>query len=593
MRHGYNQALAAKQRSIGFLMILMQRLVTSSTAAIRTTLEKRQVVLESPQPQDHLFDLVETGEWAELDGQSQVDIAVQAAGWAQEKAEVDTLLNLARETEAQGTDAKAEALLELIYKLQQDENDPALKVLVFTEFVPTQAMLAGFLESRGFSVALLNGSMDLDARTGAQQAFAGEKRVLVSTEAGGEGLNLQFCHVVVNFDMPWNPMRLEQRIGRVDRIGQKRVVRAINFVLEDTVEHRVRQVLEQKLAIIAEEFGVDKASDVMDSVVAEPIFDELFVLGLQDPASIEKECDAAISQVRDKVAQASKNSVLLADSHPQQPDDARKWRDHPAQFWLECAITTGLPARGGSAVKTGDAWRVRWADGSESPRACFDARTAEQNPELEWITLEDPRARAVISELPRWVAGQPLPYVKVGGLPDGVKGVWSLWEIILSAPDFNHKRFLPVFVTDDGRTFVPTAKRIWDLLLTEAIEIHGKSDSEESAAWFDASMSSAEAQGEQLFASMQEEHRARLKDERERAHYAYDARYKAIGRIGLPQVREHRRKRLDVEHLARLAALTDAEASIPSLNAVLMLRIGTTSGSGNGARARAREEWNA
>lgn len=577
VRHGYNQALAAKQRHIGFLMILMQRLVTSSTAAIRTTLEKRQALLDSPQPQANLFDAAEMDEWAELDGQSQVDIAVQAAGWVQEKAEVDLLLNLARETEAQGTDAKAEALLELIYKLQQEENDPALKVLVFTEFVPTQAMLAGFLESRGFSIALLNGGMDLDARAKAQQAFAGDKRVLISTDAGGEGLNLQFCHVVVNFDMPWNPMRLEQRIGRVDRIGQQHVVRAINFVLEDTVEHRVRQVLEEKLAVIAEQFGVDKASDVMDSVETEPIFDELFVHGLQDPASIEKECDAAINQVRDKVAEARKNSGLLADTHALEPDDARKWRDHPAQFWLERAITAGLPARGGAAVKSGEAWRVRWADGSESPRVCFDARTAEQNPELEWVTLEDPRARAVISELPRWVAGQPLPCVRVGGLPDGIAGVWSLWEISLSAPELSRKRFLPVFATDDGRTFVPTAKRIWDLLLTEAIDILGKSTTTESAAWFDTATTAARAQGERLFSSLLEEHRARLKDERERARYAYDARYQAIGRIGLPQVREHRRKRLDAEHQARMVALDAAEASVPDLNAVLMLRIGPSS----------------
>ena len=578
VRHGYNQALASKQRHIGFLMILMQRLVTSSTAAIRTTLEKRQALLDAPQPQANLFENTSADEWADLDGQSQVDLAMQSSGWELEKSEVEMLLELARETEAAGTDAKAEALLELIYKLQQEENDPALKVLVFTEFVPTQAMLAGFLESRGFSIALLNGGMDLDARAKAQQAFAGDKRVLISTDAGGEGLNLQFCHVIVNFDMPWNPMRLEQRIGRVDRIGQQHVVRAINFVLEDTVEHRVRQVLEEKLAVIAEEFGVDKASDVMDSVEAEPIFDELFVHGLQDPASIEKECDAAINQVRDKVAEARKNSGLLADTHALEPDDARKWRDHPAQFWLERAITTGLPARGGAAVKSGEAWRVRWPDGSESLRVCFDARTAEQNPELEWVTLEDPRARAVISELPRWVAGQPLPCVKVGGLPDGIQGVWSLWEISLSAPGFSRKRFLPVFATDDGRTFVPTAKRVWDLLLTEAIDIHGKSTTAESVAWFDTSTAAARVQGERLFSSLLEEHRTRLKDERERARYAYDARYQAIGRIGLPQVREHRRKRLDAEHQARMAALDDAEASVPDLNAVLMLRIGHPGG---------------
>jgi superfamily II DNA or RNA helicase len=575
VRHGYNKALAAKQRHIGFLMILMQRLVTSSTAAIRTTLERRLALLDEPQVQSGLFEAADTEEWAELDGQSQVDIAVQMEGWAQERSEVELLLNLARETEAQGTDAKAEALLELIYKLQQEENDPTLKVLIFTEFVPTQAMLTSFLESRGFSVAQLNGGMDLDARTKAQQAFSQDVRVLISTDAGGEGLNLQFCHVIVNFDMPWNPMRLEQRIGRVDRIGQPLVVRAINFVLEETVEHRVRQVLEEKLAVIAQEFGVDKASDVMDSVEAEPIFDELFVHGLQDPTSIERECDAAINQVRDKVAESRKNSELLSDAHSLEADDARKWRDHPAQFWLERAITAGLPTRGGSAVKAGDVWRVRWMDGSESPRACFDARTAEQNPNLDWITLEDPRARAVISELPRWAAGQPMPVARIAGLPDNLQGVWSLWEISLSAVGFSRKRFLPVFSTDEGRTYVPTAKRIWDLLLTESIDVIGATLVEHSEGWFEVSMAAAKTQGERVFASLVEEQRTQLREERDRAQYAYDARYQAIGRIGLPQVREHRRKRLKAEHDARMAALDDAEASVPDLNAVLMIRIGS------------------
>lgn len=574
VRHGYNQALAAKQRHIGFLMILMQRLVTSSTAAIRTTLEKRQARLNAPQPQMSLLDTSDMDEWAELDGQTQVDIAVHTSGWAQEKTEVDLLLTLARETEAQGTDAKAEALLALIYKLQQEENDSAMKVLIFTEFVPTQAMLAGFLESRGFSVAILNGSMDLDTRAKAQQVFSREVRVLISTDAGGEGLNLQFCHVIVNFDMPWNPMRIEQRIGRVDRIGQRHVVRAINFVLEDTVEHRVRQVLESKLEVIAQEFGVDKASDVMDSVDAEPIFDELFVQGLQDPSSIEKACDAVINQVRDKVADERKNIALLTGAHTLDADAARKWRDHPAQFWLERAVTTGLPARGGSVLKSGDAWRVKWTDGSESSQVCFDARTAEQNPSLELVTLEDPRVRAVINELSRCVSGQPLPVIQISGLPDAVNGVWSLWEISLSAEGFNRKRFLPVFATDDGRTFVPTAKRIWDLLLTETIDVKGTTTIEQAANWFDTSQAAAKNQGERLFADMLGEHRAWLKEERERAMYAFDARNKAIGRIGLPAVREHRRKRLNTEHQVRMAMLNNAEASVPDLNAVMMIRVG-------------------
>lgn len=573
VRHGYNQAMAAKQRHIGFLMILMQRLVTSSTAAIRTTLEKRQALLDTPQPQANLFESTSADEWVDLDGQSQVDLFVLSSGWELEKSEVEMLLDLARETEAAGTDAKAEALLELIYKLQQEEGDPALKVLIFTEFVPTQAMLADYLDSRGFSVVTLNGSMDLEARTRAQQVFSKDVRVLISTDAGGEGLNLQFCHVIVNFDMPWNPMRIEQRIGRVDRIGQKHVVRAINFVLEDTVEYRVREVLEEKLEVIAQEFGVDKVADVMDSIEVEPVFDELFVHGLQNPDAIEQECDAVVSQLRTTLAESKKNSDLLTTEHDLDVDDARKWRDHPAQFWLERAITSGLAARGGSATKVGKAWRVKWADGSESAQACFYARTADENPELEWVTMEDPRARAIISELPRFVAGQPLPVIRVTGLPDSVRGTWSLWEISLAAEGLSRKRFLPVFINEEGRSFVPTAKRVWDLLLTENVEVHAVTGTEESAKWFELSHSAVSILGERIFTELLTEHRTRLKEERTRAVYAFEALGQAIGRVGLPAVREHRRKRLQQEHDARMAALDDMETSLPDLNAVMIVRV--------------------
>ena len=578
VRHGYNQALAAKQRHVGFLMILMQRLVTSSTAAIRATLEKRQAVLDTPQPQARLFDTLSADEWADLDGEAQVDLALQANGLELEKSEVETLLALARSTEAAGTDAKAENLLELIYKLQQEEGDPALKVLVFTEFVPTQTMLADYLESRGFTVATLNGSMDMEARTRTLQTFAQDARVLISTDAGGEGLNLQFCHVIVNFDMPWNPMRIEQRIGRVDRIGQKHVVRALNFVLEDTVEHRVRQVLEEKLAVIAEEFGVDKAADVMDSAEVEPVFDELFVQSLQHPEAIERECDSVVSQLRTTLAESNRNSDLLAVPHDLDADEARKWRDHPAQFWLERAVVNGLSVRGGSATQDGNLWHVRWADGAETPQACFDARAAGENPAAEWLTMEDPRARAIIGDVPRFVAGQPLPVIRVTGLPDSVNGIWSLWEIGLAAPGANRKRFLPVFINDEGRPFVPTAKRVWDLLLTETVSVQSVADAEASVGWFEASFAVAGAQGEALFAALADEHRARIKEERDRATYAFDARNQAIGRIGLPAVRQFRRRRLQSEHEARLAALDDMKSSVPELNAVAMVRIDATAG---------------
>lgn len=235
VREGYNQAIREKKGYIGFLLILMQRLVTSSTRAISATLGRRLEVLDQPEEQIGQAPSIFDEEWPDLDGQSQLEsiLTTRLRALQNEKSEVQRLLDLARQVEAHGSDARAEALIEWIYTLQKEEADPDLKLLIFTEFIPTQTMLVEFLSARGFSVVCLNGSMDMEQRIKVQERFAKDVRILVSTDAGGEGLNLQFCHVVINYDLPWNPMRLEQRIGRVDRIGQSKVVRALNFVLEE------------------------------------------------------------------------------------------------------------------------------------------------------------------------------------------------------------------------------------------------------------------------------------------------------------------------------------------------------------------------
>jgi hypothetical protein len=103
--------------------------------------------------------------------------------------------------------------------------------------------------------------------------------------------------------------------------------------------------------------------------------------------------------------------------------------------------------------------------------------------------------------------------------------------------------------------------------------VHSVTGAEESAKWFEASQAAASNQGERIFTELLTEHRARLKEERERAVYTFEARGQAIGRIGLPAVREHRRKRLQQEHDARMAALDDMEAIVPDLNAVMMVRV--------------------
>jgi SNF2 family DNA or RNA helicase len=379
VREGYNQAIKEKKNYVGFLMNLMQRLVTSSTQAIRTTLERRLEVLRTPEEQVTLFSVLSEDEWSDLDGQEQVDTLFKTyiSALKNERLEVERLLETAKRAGLAGPDAKAEALLDWIYRLQQEETNPNLKILIFTEFVPTQEMLQKFLNDRAFSVTVLNGSMNMEERKRSQEAFATEAQILISTEAGGEGLNLQFAHVVINYDIPWNPMRLEQRIGRVDRIGQSHSVQAINFALEDTVEYRVREVLEAKLAIIFKEFGVDKAGDVLDSAQVGPIFDDIYVETILHPEKLDTNVEFLVKQVQEQVKDALETASVLQSDKTLDPTEAQRLLDHPLSYWVERMVKAYLEAYGGTVKRERQTWDLTWPTGEKTKGVVFSSRDVD------------------------------------------------------------------------------------------------------------------------------------------------------------------------------------------------------------------------
>ncbi len=135
---------------------------------------------------------------------------------------------------------KIEALLEILEKFPG-------KFLVFTEFLRTMDYIKTHLESRGIRVQLFHGGMDLLQRRNAIRNFAKSARVMISTQTGGEGVNLQFCHQLVNYDLPWNPMMVEQRIGRLHRLGQEEDVLIFNFSIHRTIEAHVLDLLARKI----------------------------------------------------------------------------------------------------------------------------------------------------------------------------------------------------------------------------------------------------------------------------------------------------------------------------------------------------------
>jgi len=575
VREGYNQAMREKRSYIGFLMILMQRLVVSSTRAIRTTLERRLEALEMPEEQLSLFPQLSEDDWADLDGQEQMDtlLGARLKALKNERAEVRLLLEAAARCEAQGPDAKAEALLDWIYRLQAEEGDPDLKVLVFTEFVPTQEMLREFLTERGFEVVCLNGSMDMEERKRVQDAFAEDARILVSTDAGGEGLNLQFCHVVINYDIPWNPMRLEQRIGRVDRIGQTHTVRAVNFVFEDSVEHRVREVLEEKLAIILDEFGIDKTGDVLDSAQAGKLFDELYVEAILNPGVVETKVSEVVQTIREEARESRQSASVLDAAEGLDPGEAQRLMAHPLPHWVERMTVSYVRAQGGAAERRDGAWDLTWPDGERFGDVVFTTKEAEEKPSRRHLTLEDPKVRALAMRLPAFAPGQPVPVIALPGLPPEVVGFWSLWRISISSAERSRARIMPLFLADDGRVLAPTARHIWESLLTATPEVLRHLDSDDSHRAFERLRVEAEGQGKAIYDELVQDHRERLAREGEKGEYAFTARRKAIERIGLPQVRDHRLKLLKQEEERFREELERKAEILPEMAALTLIRV--------------------
>ena len=575
IKEGYNQAQAKQQNAIGFLMILMQRLVSSSSAAIARTLARRLHVLENKRVEEEL-PLAFAYEWADLDGQAQLDelLALCQASLENEKNEVRRLLALAEQCVSAENDAKAEALLDWLYRLQQEEGNPHLKMLVFTEFVPTQEMLAQFFIERGISVVCLNGSMDLAERKKVQAAFASDIRILISTDAGGEGLNLQFCHVIVNYDMPWNPMRMEQRIGRVDRIGQQHIVRALNFVLEDTVEHRVREVLEIKLQIILDEFGVDKTSDVLDSSAANHLFDELFIASITDPTLMDQELAKALATLRDGAVDKRQQDALFGGDDPLSADDYRQALNHPLPYWIQSMVANYLRWQRSMQQSTDfiedqeGGHTLIWPDGAAWSGVTFMGKEAQQRPELTHLTLENPKIKGLCSQLPVWSEAQQIPCVRVKSLPAGANGYWALWSICLVAGQERRCQYMPVYIKPNGQYYATASQRVWDAVCSKEFEILPQELAAAPAEYqsvYALLYQAAQQEGKAIFESMLAATQADLDNHYEKGEYSFNSRKRAIERVGLPEVRQYRLRQLNSEYALWRQELDKKRKALPDM----------------------------
>ncbi len=436
----FGRAKSAKRNATGLVMVMLQKLASSSTDAILSALRTRLYRLENGEDEDNLEGYGLDGSLDYEDDELDVgDYSVEHTSSGL-KTEIEMLQKLVEEAEqcrATETDAKATALMEKIYSLRSSGIEANNKVLVFTEFRQTQDFLIRVLNEQGLKCEKVNGSMSMEERHRALVNFRDEADVLVATDAAGESLNVQFCHIVFNYDLPWNPMALEQRIGRVDRIGQKYEVKAFNMLTNNSVDYRIYNIIVEKLDIIMEELGIDKTSDVLDSTIDAKKINHLYLQSLLDPKRFEFASESWLYDIKQKLNDYKSTEGALPTISPNEINarSAAEVKYSPLPIWLENLMMLYCQAYG-----------------------------------LQWrknlINLQDPLIKQILNEVDAGMQGK-IPVLQSF---DGKEtaGYLTIWKVSALNERESKVTYSAQFVSNQGRVFVPYANALWNKLVQDA-----------------------------------------------------------------------------------------------------------------------------
>jgi len=540
VRTGYNKAIREKKPYVGFLMVLFQRLVSSSTAAIADALERRLNILTTQSDQLHsasIGDLVDQ----EMEESLEEALTVLSAGIADEKKQLEQLLALAKQAQLQFADAKAEQLTEILRILSAQEKD--VKIIIFTEFVMTQSFIKSMAEMRGFSTALINGQMSIEERNVALKKFRREKNILISTDAGGEGINMQFSHIVINYDLPWNPMKIEQRIGRADRIGQKSDVEVFNFILDDTIENRVRNVLEEKLATILSELGFDKLQDVLNSDTADLDFTQVYMKTIAAQKFGTYYTDELGKDMEKQVEQAVKIRDIIKDEKTLTPDNQFEKQQQAFHSVLRNMLSQYKDWKG---------------------------LDTDSNFDLE-LSVSDPQIQMLLKDKFVWHQKDGMPVFEVRGV-NTEDGTWSLWCIALGDGD-EDQRMVSMFINDSGVYRPAASKLLWDEMLRDKITLNMYDTESLGDNTYTEILTRAAEITEDTFITMKNQYYSQHEQELKKRRYALTLRIEAASKIGIENIRVSRIRKLE-RQLQELQQEYDRKRSIcPSLQPMLICKV--------------------
>lgn len=582
--NGFNLAQQTKNTSYGFVMLLFQRMMSSSTQAILDAMQRRAERLSSERKDVTKENVIQNIEEYGFEGQYEMDFEQKIFSFVSEtQANYDTelstlkgLLKSAKDCLSTETDAKVEFLVDKLSAIKTAEENPDVKVLIFTEFTSTQFMLKKILEERGgYICEVINGSMDFDQRIDALKNFKENAQILIATDAAGESLNMQFAYIVINYDMPWNPMVVEQRIGRVDRIGQEHEVQAFNILLDNSIDKRVYEIIEIKLSQILAELGIDKTADVLDSTLERDGISKLYLTSLLNPAKFEQESLTWLEDIKQKLkAYQSTEGVLPSmSSFDIKVDKVDAIKHSPIPKWLESLTKAYLQTKNLPCQSTLYGLKFK-LPGYKENIYTFNIKESVNNPIPEPLSLQHEIVQKMLSDAIPFTDTQKIPIVKLKN-GKSVNGFWTIWHLDVKSQFEAHHVIQPIFISDEGDSFPAFAQDIWSKLVQEEdlFDCTGALSIEESKNKL--VYISVQAEGLLLtkYSEIETKISANISRIRENKEKAFSFREKQMQKIGIENIRQSRLNRLFKEKELWDINFKVSTQAVPNLKPLVVVRI--------------------
>jgi SNF2 family DNA or RNA helicase len=483
IREYYNLAQQEENKAAGFTMVIYQKRLVSSIYAIQKSLENRMRAIQNDAVAEDLPDDVQeliprysTEPEMMTDAERErVEEALETVtvtlNQSQIQEELDRVKQLWRQAKDIETDSKARMLKQFVDQILTE--DPDEKILIFTEYTDTLEYLRDQVFSE-YDIAQVYGDLDQERRRQEMADFENEKSIMIATDAAQEGLNLQFAHILCNFDLPWSPTRIDQRMGRLHRYGQERTVEIRNLFFKNTRESEILNLLVEKTDQIESDLGM--RSDVLGRVLEDVDLDDTIMAAIAEDRPTDEvvaDIDETIEE-RKNALETVENEFLIRDRFDLSDEDdeildviERSQHGDVSEDDIEVLVREFFdefdgdirgvrpgPARAGGDVFQLDVPDVLSGDqvAGRYEQATFTRQVAMEEDEVEFIALDHPLVQSLIEFCldSNRIGGQVAMKVAADG--ESTPGILFTYRLgyVSGAGEAVTEKLVPLYVTSEG-----------------------------------------------------------------------------------------------------------------------------------------------